>query len=247
ATHPQNLNFLHLPFLAQNRERTATMESAASGTPLFFCFSRDRGSDLGFSISQGKHSPLAFFHFSLWNSGGTIMEMQAVNSMSYEQFIDVFGNVIEKCPLIAAAVWTKRPFPSVSALEQNFADFIDSLPRSGKEGILRCHPDLAGRDLLRGTLSLESQAEQNQAGLTTLTAGQRSQLSELNAAYKNKFHFPFVICARMNDRESITHQLSSRIRNSPEQELQISIKEVLKICHLRLLDIIRPAARSTKL
>ncbi|XP_020368790.1 2-oxo-4-hydroxy-4-carboxy-5-ureidoimidazoline decarboxylase [Rhincodon typus] len=175
------------------------------------------------------------------------MEMQVVNSMNYEQFVDVFGNVIEKCPLIAAAVWTKRPFSSVSALEKSFGDFIDSLPRSGKEGILRCHPDLAGRDLLRGTLSAESQAEQNRAGLTTLTAGQRSQLSELNAAYKNTFHFPFVICARMNDRESIMNQLSSRIHNSLEQELQTSIKEVLKICHLRLLDITGPAAHTTKL
>ncbi|XP_078400980.1 2-oxo-4-hydroxy-4-carboxy-5-ureidoimidazoline decarboxylase [Cetorhinus maximus] len=173
--------------------------------------------------------------------------MRAVNSMSYEEFVDVFGNVIEKCPLIAAAVWADRPFSSVSALEKSIGDFIDSLPRSGKEGILRCHPDLAGRDLLRGALSPESQGEQRQAGLTSLTPGQRSQLSELNASYKNRFNFPFVICVRMNDRETIFQQLSSRIRNSPEQELQISIEEVKKICHLRLLDISSHMAQATKL
>ncbi|XP_078078976.1 2-oxo-4-hydroxy-4-carboxy-5-ureidoimidazoline decarboxylase [Mustelus asterias] len=175
------------------------------------------------------------------------MEMRAVNSMSYEQFVDVFGNVIEKCPLIAAAVWTDHPFSNLSALEKSIGDFIDSLPRSGKEGILRCHPDLAGRDLLRGTLSPESQGEQNRAGLTSLTPGQRSQLSELNVSYKSRFNFPFVICVRMNDRETIIQQLSSRIRNIPEQELHISIQEVKKICHLRLLDISSQVAQATKL
>ncbi|XP_072351203.1 2-oxo-4-hydroxy-4-carboxy-5-ureidoimidazoline decarboxylase-like [Scyliorhinus torazame] len=175
------------------------------------------------------------------------MEMRTVNSMNYEQFLDVFGNVIEKCPLIAAAVWTGRPFSSVSALEKNIGDFIDSLPRSGKEGILRCHPDLAGRELLRGTLSPDSQGEQSRAGLTSLTPAQRSQLSELNASYKSRFNFPFVICVRMNDRETIIQQLGSRISNSPEQELQIGIQEVKKICHLRLLDISSQVSQATKL
>ncbi|XP_038635913.1 2-oxo-4-hydroxy-4-carboxy-5-ureidoimidazoline decarboxylase-like [Scyliorhinus canicula] len=175
------------------------------------------------------------------------MEMRTVNSMNYEQFLDMFGNVIEKCPLIAAAVWTGRPFSSLSALEKNIGDFIDSLPRSGKEGILRCHPDLAGRELLRGTLSPDSQGEQSQAGLTSLTQAQRSQLSELNASYKSRFNFPFVICVRMNDRETIIQQLRSRISNSPEQELQIGIQEVKKICHLRLLDISSQIFQATKL
>ncbi|XP_067888934.1 2-oxo-4-hydroxy-4-carboxy-5-ureidoimidazoline decarboxylase-like [Heterodontus francisci] len=175
------------------------------------------------------------------------MEMQVINSMNYEQFVDVFGNVIEKCPLIAAAVWTHHPFSSVCALEKQMGDFVDSLSRSGKEGILRCHPDLAGRDLLRGTLSPESQGEQSQAGLNNLTPGQTSQLSDLNASYKNRFNFPFVICARMNDIDTIIQQLSSRIRNSPEHELQISIEEVKKICHLRLLYISTQLAQVTKL
>ncbi|XP_072333042.1 2-oxo-4-hydroxy-4-carboxy-5-ureidoimidazoline decarboxylase [Scyliorhinus torazame] len=175
------------------------------------------------------------------------MEMQTVNSMNYEHFLDVFGNVVEKCPLVAAAVWAGRPFSSVSALEKNIGDFIDSLPRSGKEGILRCHPDLAGRELLRGTLTPESQRELSQAGLTSLTAGQRFQPSELNASYKSRFNFPFVICVRMSDKETIIQQLGSRIRNSPEQELQTGIQEVKKICHLRLLDISGQVAQATKL
>uniref|UniRef100_UPI00398EA51E 2-oxo-4-hydroxy-4-carboxy-5-ureidoimidazoline decarboxylase-like n=1 Tax=Pristiophorus japonicus TaxID=55135 RepID=UPI00398EA51E len=175
------------------------------------------------------------------------MDIQVVNAMNYEEFVNVFGNVVETCPMITAAVWTDRPFTRMYALEKSIGDFIDNLPQSGKEGILRCHPDLAGRDLLRGTLSLESQGEQSQAGLTSLTPGQRSQLSELNASYKNRFNFPFVICARMNDRDTIIQQISSRIRNSPEHEIKLSIEEVKKICHLRLLDIFNQVPKATKL
>lgn len=60
--------------------------------------------------------------------------MDQVNSMDFREFVDVFGNVIERCPLIAAAVWSKRPFSGPDDLEKSFFDFIDGLPRAGKAG-----------------------------------------------------------------------------------------------------------------
>lgn len=175
------------------------------------------------------------------------MEVHIFNSMDYEEFVGKFGNVVERCPMITAAVWSHRPFASLEALENTFGDFIDSLLPSGKEGILRCHPDLAGRGLVQGTLTSESQSEQSQAGMTTLTLAQRSQLSELNASYKNRFHFPFVICARMNDTVTIIEQMTVRIHHSLERELEMGIGEVKKICRLRLLDIFSQVPPSTKL
>ncbi|XP_032878722.1 2-oxo-4-hydroxy-4-carboxy-5-ureidoimidazoline decarboxylase-like [Amblyraja radiata] len=170
------------------------------------------------------------------------MEANVFNSMDYEEFVGKFGNVVERCPMIAAAVWSDRPFSSLEALENTFGDFIDSLPPSGKKGLLRCISDLAGRDMVRGTLSPESQSEQSQGGMTTLTLAQRSQLSELNASYKDRFHFPFVICARMNDTVTIIEQMTIRIHHSLERELETGIGEVKKICRLRLLDIFNQVA-----
>lgn len=60
------------------------------------------------------------------------MDITALSSLSYEDFLVVFGNVVERCPLITAAVWSKRPFANLSALETAFYDFIDSLPDSGE-------------------------------------------------------------------------------------------------------------------
>uniref|UniRef100_A0AAV2LC91 2-oxo-4-hydroxy-4-carboxy-5-ureidoimidazoline decarboxylase n=1 Tax=Knipowitschia caucasica TaxID=637954 RepID=A0AAV2LC91_KNICA len=122
----------------------------------------------------------------------------------------------------------------MSALEAAFQEFIDALPDSGKEGILRCHPDLAGRDLHRGTLTPESHEEQGGAGLDSLDPSEASLMAQLNQRYKRRFGFPFIICAKMNDKGSILQQLKERVNKDHAEERAHGIEEVKKICHLRL-------------
>ncbi|XP_008304580.1 2-oxo-4-hydroxy-4-carboxy-5-ureidoimidazoline decarboxylase [Stegastes partitus] len=162
------------------------------------------------------------------------MDITAVNALPYEDFVNIFGNVVEKCPIITAAVWSRRPFVSLNALEAAITEFIDNLPESGKEGILRCHPDLAGRDLQSGTLTRESREEQARAGMDTLSSGEASRMARLNEEYKTRFGFPFVICARMNDKANILRQLTERCGNERALERERGIEEVKKICRLRL-------------
>ncbi|XP_070434832.1 putative 2-oxo-4-hydroxy-4-carboxy-5-ureidoimidazoline decarboxylase [Equus przewalskii] len=166
------------------------------------------------------------------------MDMEKVNSMDFGEFVDVFGNVVERCPLIAAAVWSQRPFSDLEDLEKHFFAFIDALPQSGQEGILRCHPDLAGRELQRGTLTAESQREQSSAGLTSLSADERLRLAELNAQYRARFGFPFVLAARLSDRAAVPRELARRLHCPPAQELRTALAEVKKIGHLRLADLL---------
>ncbi|XP_020364308.1 2-oxo-4-hydroxy-4-carboxy-5-ureidoimidazoline decarboxylase [Oncorhynchus kisutch] len=168
------------------------------------------------------------------------MDIGSVNYLPYEDFVDVFGNVVEKCPLITAAVWSRRPFSSLADLEASINDFIDALPESGKEGILRVHPDLTGRDLQSGSLTRESREEQVQAGLDTLTTAEVSRMARLNTEYKDHFGFPFVICARMNNKATILRQLEERLRNERTIERACAIDEVKKICHLRLQGLVVP-------
>ncbi|KAK7879031.1 hypothetical protein WMY93_030784 [Mugilogobius chulae] len=162
------------------------------------------------------------------------MDVAALNALGFEDFVAIFGNVVEKCPLIAAAVWSRRPFDNFPALEAAFSEFIDALPNSGKEGILRCHPDLAGRDLQSGTLTPESREEQARAGLDALNSAEASLISQLNQDYKRRFEFPFVICAKMNDKATILRQLLERVGKDHAEERECGIEEVKKICHLRL-------------
>ncbi|XP_065389185.1 putative 2-oxo-4-hydroxy-4-carboxy-5-ureidoimidazoline decarboxylase isoform X1 [Macaca fascicularis] len=187
------------------------------------------------------------------------MDIEKVNSMDFGEFVDVFGNVIERCPLIAAAVWSQRPFSDLEDLKKHFFAFIDALPQSdptsipgaragqplywdpetGQEGILRCHPDLAGSELRRGTLTAESQREQSAAGLTSLGADERLRLAELNAQYRARFGFPFVLAARFSDRAAVSRELARRLLCPSAQELRTALGEVKKIGSLRLADLLR--------
>ncbi|KAG7487296.1 hypothetical protein MATL_G00021720 [Megalops atlanticus] len=169
------------------------------------------------------------------------MDIETVNSLSYEEFIELFGGVVERCPLAAAAVWSRRPFGCVSDVEAGIGEFIDSLSESGKEGLVRCHPDLAGRELASGTLTAESQREQEGAGLASLQAEEAAQIAGLNREYKQRFGFPFVICARTSDKAAILQQLQQRLRNLRSQELLHAVQEIKKICHLRLQDLLHRA------
>ncbi|KAG7524306.1 2-oxo-4-hydroxy-4-carboxy-5-ureidoimidazoline decarboxylase [Solea senegalensis] len=170
------------------------------------------------------------------------MDISAVNALAYEEFEKIFGNVVEKCPIVAAAVWSQCPFKSLTALEDAIFEFIDTLPESGKEGILRCHPDLAGRDLQMGTLTQESREEQSRAGLDALESAERTRMAQLNEEYKARFGFPFVICARMNDKANILRQLSERCQSERAAERARAVEEVKKICHLRLQGLVRTDA-----
>lgn len=60
------------------------------------------------------------------------MDIAAVNALSYEEFVDVLGNVVERCPVVTAAAWSRRPFVTLDDLDAAISTFIDALPLSGE-------------------------------------------------------------------------------------------------------------------
>jgi 2-oxo-4-hydroxy-4-carboxy-5-ureidoimidazoline decarboxylase len=104
--------------------------------------------------------------------------------------------------------------------------------------LLRAHPDLVGRAALAGTLGAASTQEQAAAGLDHLSPGEVAAFQRLNAQYRVKFGFPFVICARENKKASILAGFAARMGNPREQEIAAALAEVAKICRLRLLDAV---------
>ena len=60
-----------------------------------------------------------------------LMTIQEANLINYEEFIEIFGNVIELCALGAASVWKNRPFQSIHHLFNDICKFLDQLPESG--------------------------------------------------------------------------------------------------------------------
>jgi 2-oxo-4-hydroxy-4-carboxy-5-ureidoimidazoline decarboxylase len=160
-----------------------------------------------------------------------------LNFLSRDEFIRIVGPVFEHSPWIAEATWSKRPFASVEELHQALCETVQVAGEEKQLALIRAHPDLVGKLALAGQLTKESTVEQASAGLDRLTLEEVELFQQNNAAYKAKFGFPFVICARLNKKEAILNGFKVRLQNSHEQEIQAALGEIFKIAELRLRDL----------
>jgi OHCU decarboxylase len=167
------------------------------------------------------------------------MTLAQLNSLAREPFVRIVGPVFEHSPWIAEAAWTSRPFVDVEQLRGALCQTVRAASESQKLALIRTHPDLVGRAARAGTLTRESTGEQASAGLDRLAAAEIAAFQKYNAAYREKFGFPFVICARLNRKEAILAGFEARLHNSPEQEVAAALAEIFKIAELRLRDLIQ--------
>ncbi|MER3438353.1 MAG: OHCU decarboxylase [Chloroflexota bacterium] len=163
-----------------------------------------------------------------------------VNTWDRATFVARLGWLFEGSPWIVEAVWEARPFADLVALHRALIDVVHDAGEERQLALIRAHPDLVGRAALTGSLSRESTAEQRAAGLDpgALTAEEIARFTELNAAYRQKFSFPFVICAREHTKATILAAFESRLHHSPEEEIATALGEIAKIAWYRLVDAV---------
>jgi len=167
----------------------------------------------------------------------TLAELNALDQAAWTVRL---GFLFEGSPWIAAAAWEARPFADRAALDQALVAVVARAPRERHVALIAAHPDLAGQAALAGTLTRESTGEQRAAGLDPgrLTPDEAVEFAALNAAYRARFGFPFVICARENKKASILAGFKTRLGNEREREIATALAEIAKICHYRLRDVI---------
>jgi 2-oxo-4-hydroxy-4-carboxy-5-ureidoimidazoline decarboxylase len=100
--------------------------------------------------------------------------------------------------------------------------------------LIRAHPELAGKAAIDGSLTEASAAEQASAGLDRLTPAEYEQFHALNAAYRERFGFPFIICVRLTDKAGILAAMKRRLGNDRETEIATAIDQIGEIVRLRL-------------
>lgn len=155
--------------------------------------------------------------------------------MDRADFTTVFGGVLEHSPHFAERAAKAGPFASLDELHRAFVAEIERAPHAEQLALLRAHPDLADR-LVKLTSS--STNEQASAGLDALSAAELTEFQRFNTAYRERFDFPFIICARLNSKDTILAAFRARLDNSPAVEFKTALDEVAKIARLRLADLI---------
>lgn len=154
-----------------------------------------------------------------------------------EDFITRFGGVFEHSPFIAERAYDAGlifvPLTAKGVHQALVAKFRDA-SREERLGVLRAHPDLAGKLAIAGGLTEDSRKEQAGAGLDRLTPQEHARFTELNTAYTQKFGFPFIIAVKGLDRQDILAAFETRIHNSTEEEFETAAAQVERIAALRL-------------
>ncbi|MGA8899875.1 MAG: 2-oxo-4-hydroxy-4-carboxy-5-ureidoimidazoline decarboxylase [Bradyrhizobium sp.] len=161
-------------------------------------------------------------------------DMAPINAMDRAAFVKKFGSIFEKSPWVAEKAWEKRPFASLDDLHAAMVAVAKNAPASQQLALLQSHPDLAGKEAKAGTMTASSVAEQASAGLNTLSSDEFAELSGLNAAYRAKFGFPFIIAVRMYTKEGIFFEFKRRLKNDTQTEFANDLQNVYIITRLRL-------------
>jgi OHCU decarboxylase len=167
-----------------------------------------------------------------------MLKLSAVNVMSPSAFAHAFGAVYEHSPWVAERAFALAPFKSRAHLYAALVATVQSASEMEKLNLLNAHPELAGKEAAAGALTASSTSEQASAGLTAMTTELILQLRALNAQYREKFGFPFIIAVRNNCQAAIFATLHARLNNSAAMELNTALMNVGEIARLRLLDLV---------
>jgi OHCU decarboxylase len=161
-------------------------------------------------------------------------KLAALNTGTEDEFVAAIGPVYEHSPHFARRAAAQRPFADVEHLRHALQQEVNHASEEEKVNLIEAHPDLVGR----AVLTAESQGEQAAAGLTDLSADEVDAFRRHNAAYREKFGFPFIICARMNKKDAILEAFPRRLQNNAAAEKKAALDEIHKIAALRLHDIL---------
>ena len=161
------------------------------------------------------------------------MTLDELNRLDDAAFIAALGGIYEHSPWVPAGVLAGRPHADTAALHGAMAAVVARAGPDAQLALIRAHPDLGEKV---GVLTEHSKSEQAGLGLDRLDPAEFERFMATNAAYREKFGIPFVVCVREHTKDSILANADARLGNSVDQEVETALGEIAKIARLRLED-----------
>jgi N-carbamoyl-L-amino-acid hydrolase len=169
------------------------------------------------------------------------LNLDHLNTASRPDFTRLLDGIYEHSPWIAERAWDARPFATLEALKQALVAALRASTREEQLGLIRAHPELAGKAMVARTLTAESTNEQGKAGLTHCTPEEFARIQQLNAGYNEKFGFPFILAVRGPrgvglDKRQIIAAFERRLQHHPDFEFAEALRNIHRIAEIRLAD-----------
>ena len=160
--------------------------------------------------------------------------IDALNACGRAEFVAALGWIFEGSPWVAERAWTQRPFGGLDELHRAMVSEVARASREEQLTLLRAHPDLG----TRARMSHASTGEQAAAGLGGLSRQQLEQLDQLNASYREKFGYPFLLAVKGRTPHQILDALARRLPREPHEEFAEALLQVERIARFRLEEIL---------
>ncbi|MFC5550898.1 allantoate amidohydrolase [Massilia aerilata] len=162
-----------------------------------------------------------------------------LNSCDTATFVDTLRGIYEHSPWIPERAAARRPFATLAALKLALQHAVTQAAEDEQLSLLRAHPELAGKAAIAGELTLESTGEQAASGLDRCSAEEFASLHRLNAAYNDRFGFPFILAVKGPTGKGLTRQaiiatFERRLKHRRQDELQEALRQVHRIAEIRL-------------
>ncbi|KQV58113.1 allantoate amidohydrolase [Pelomonas sp. Root1217] len=169
------------------------------------------------------------------------LTIEQLNAAGVTQFVALLDGTYEHSPWIAERAAVARPFKTLAALKVALARVVREATVDEQLGLIRAHPELAGKAAVAGKLTAESTNEQQKAGLTACTPEEFEKLQLLNAKYNERFGFPFILAVRGPrgtgfTRAEIIATFERRLRAHPDLERAECLRQIHRIAEIRLND-----------
>ena len=123
---------------------------------------------------------------------------------------------------------------TATGLHQTFKEVICQSSREEQLALLLAHPELAVGIASDEQLTKSSQREQRGAGLDRCSPDEFSEFRKLNAAYREKFGFPFIMAVKGFNRDDILESFRARLENTGDGEFQAAVEQVIRIGRFRI-------------
>jgi N-carbamoyl-L-amino-acid hydrolase len=169
------------------------------------------------------------------------LTLEHINTAPRAEALQLLDGLYEHAPWVADKALDARPFQSLAQLKQVMARVLQGAGPEAQLGLIRAHPELAGKAMVSQSLTLQSRQEQDKAGLTDCTPEEFATLQQLNTDYNAKFGFPFILAVRGPRgtglrKQQIIATFARRLQHPPDFEQQECLRNIHRVVELRLND-----------